>query len=154
MNKQTINRRYDFKISKNGFSLMELLIAMAIVGILAGIVYPSYTDGLTRSRRAEAMSEVVRVANLQEQYYADNRTYALDMTKLGLSTDPYITDNGYYSIDTVAVTGITVDFIVTASVAGSQSTNDSECTSFSINHLSQKTAKKGSDDNTAFCWER
>jgi type IV pilus assembly protein PilE len=139
---------------KTGFTLLELLIGVAIVGILAGIVYPTYVDSLARGRRAEAMSELVRVANLQEQYYADNRTYTIDMTNLGLSADPYVTTNGYYSIDTVAITNINSDFIITATVAGSQATHDSDCTSFTINNLSQKTAKKGAADNSSFCWGR
>jgi type IV pilus assembly protein PilE len=137
-----------------GFTLVELLISVAIVGILAGIVYPSYTDSVKRSRRSEAMVELVRVANMQEQYFADNRTYATDMTKLGFPADPYITENGYYSIDTAAVTTIANDFIITASAAGLQSSNDSNCTSFSLNYLGQKTAKKGAADNTNTCWEK
>ncbi|MFT4927969.1 MAG: type IV pilus assembly protein PilE [Phenylobacterium sp.] len=140
--------------TKKGFTLLELLVALAIAGILAGIAYPTYTDGLVRGRRAEAMSELVRIANLQEQYYADNRTYVKDMLKLGLSANPYISDNGYYSISAIADSDITVDFILTATAAGDQLTSDSECTSFSINHLSQKTAKKASADNTSLCWER
>lgn len=137
-----------------GFTLIELMIGIAIVGILAAIVYPSYTDGVNRSRRAEAMTELARIAALQEQYYADNRTYATDMTDLGLSADPYITENGYYSIDTAAVTSITTDFIITATAAGLQASADSDCTSFSWNYLGQKTAKKGSADNSTQCWEK
>lgn len=139
---------------KRGFTLVELLIAVAIVGILAGIVYPSYKDSVNRSRRTEAMTELVRIANLQEQYYSDNRTYATDMTKLGLGADPYVTENGYYSIDAAAVTAITSDYILTATAAGLQAGNDSTCTSFTLNYLGQKTAKKGSADNTNECWEK
>ena len=137
-----------------GYTLVELMVAVAIVGILAGIAYPAYKDSVSKSRRAEAMAELVRVANLQEQYFADNRTYTADMTKLGFSADPYVTETGYYSIDTTAVTALSADFIITATAAGLQSSNDSRCTSFSINHLGQKTAKKGADDNTNECWER
>lgn len=137
-----------------GYSLIELMIAVAIVGILAAVVYPSYTDGVNRGRRAEAMTELARIAMLQEQYYADHRTYATDMTDLGLSADPYVTENGYYSIDTAAVTAITSDFIITATAAGLQASADSECTSFTWNYLGQKTAKKGSLDNTNECWEK
>jgi type IV pilus assembly protein PilE len=142
-------------VNKNkGFTLIELMIGVAIVGILASIVYPSYTDSVNRSRRAEAMTELVRVANMQEQYFADNRTYATDMTKLGFSADPYITENGYYSIDTAAVTAITTDFMITATAAGLQGSNDSACTTFMLNYLGQKTAKKGTVVNTIECWNK
>lgn len=140
-------------VKQQGFSLLELMVTVAIVGILVGIVYPSYVDGLTRSRRAEAMSQIIRVANLQEQYFADNRTYATDMIKLGLAADPYITDNGYYSIDAVAVTAISEDFIITATATGIQAANDSYCTAFMVDNLGQKTAKKSGADNTGECWE-
>ncbi len=137
-----------------GFTLVELMIAVAIVGILAGIVYPSYKDSVNRSRRTEAMTELVRIANLQEQYYSDNRTYTTDMTKLGLGADPYVTENGYYSIDAAAVNSIASDFILTATPAGLQASNDSTCTSFTLNYLGQKTAKKGAADNSKECWEK
>lgn len=136
-----------------GYTLIELMIAVAIVGILAAIVYPSYTDGVNRSRRAEAMTELARIATLQEQYYADHRTYTVDMTDLGFSSDPYVTENGYYSIDTAPVTAIGTDFIITATPAGMQSA-DVTCTSFSWNYLGQKTAKKGAADNSNECWEK
>lgn len=137
-----------------GYTLVELMIAVAIVGLLAAVVYPSYTDGVNRSRRAEAMTELARLATLQEQYYADHRTYATDMTDLGFNADPYVTDNGYYSIDTVAVSAITTDYIITATAAGLQASADSQCTSFSLNYLGQKTAKKGAADNSNECWEK
>ncbi|NQZ12955.1 MAG: type IV pilin protein [Algicola sp.] len=140
--------------NNKGFTLIELMIGVAIVGILASIAYPSYTDSLNRSRRAEAMTELVRVANMQEQYFADNRTYAIDMTKLGFSADPYITENGYYSIDTAAITAITTDYLITATAAGLQGSNDGACTTFSLNYLGQKTAKKGTEDNTNECWDK
>jgi len=145
----TTKRQFRLK----GFTLVELMIGIAIVGVLAGIAYPSYVDGVERSRRAEAMTILVKVANLQEQYYADNRTYTTDMTDLGLSADPYVTDNGYYSVDTAAVTAIGTDFIITATSAGQQ-TSDGDCTSFSLNYLGQKTAKKNSTDNSNECWEK
>lgn len=139
---------------KHGFTLVELMIAVAIVGILASIAYPSYQDSVNRSRRAEGMTELVRIANLQEQYYSDNRTYTTDMAKLGLGADPYVTENGYYSIDAAAVSSISTDFILTATAAGLQGANDSSCTSFTLNYLGQKKAKKGEADNTNECWEK
>lgn len=71
-----------------GFTLIEVMITVAIVGILAAIAYPSYIDYVTKSGRAEGVAAVMEVANLQEQYYLDNRTYASDLTKLGMSANP------------------------------------------------------------------
>ena len=82
-----------------GVTLIELMVAVAIIGILAGVAYPSYVDFVTRSNRAEPQQELLRIANLQEMYYVDNREYTADMKALGLNADPYITDSGLYSID-------------------------------------------------------
>jgi len=60
---------------QNGFSLMELMIVVAIIGILAGIALPSYSDYLIRSRIAIATSELASKRTLMEQYFQDNHTY-------------------------------------------------------------------------------
>mgnify|MGYP001015441203 CR=1 FL=1 len=102
------------KSCNNGFTLIEVMITVVIVGILASIAYPSYTSFITKSGRSEGVAAVMRVANLQEQYYFDNRAYATDMSKLGLGANPFITESGYYS---VASSG-TDSFTITATAAG------------------------------------
>lgn len=79
-----------------GFTLIEVMIAVVIVGILASIAYPSYIDYVVKSGRSEGVAAVMKVANLQEQYYLDNRAYATDMTKLGLAASPFVTEHGRY----------------------------------------------------------
>ena len=58
-----------------GFTLMELMIAMAIVAILAAIALPSYTAYIQRGKIAEATSNLAAMRVLMEQYFMDNRTY-------------------------------------------------------------------------------
>ncbi len=60
----------------SGFTLVELMIAVAIVGILAAIVIPSYADYVRRGKIAEATSQLASMAVKLEQYFQDNRSYA------------------------------------------------------------------------------
>jgi len=127
-----------------GFTLIELLITVAIIGILAGVAYPSYVDYVLRSNRSEAQRELLRLANIEEQGFIDFRSYTNDMTDLGMATDPYITESKNYSIDgAIANSGST--FVLTATAQNAQ-TADSGCTSLTINEAGQKTP--------AACWEK
>lgn len=127
----------------NGFTLIELLITIAIISILAWLAFPSYLHFIARSNRTEAQRELLRIANLQEQYYVDTRNYTEDMKKLGLNNDPFITDNGYYSIDASLVDG---GFVLAAKALNTQKNNDSECAQLSIDETGLKLSK-------GKCWE-
>lgn len=125
-----------------GFTLIELMITVAIVAILAAIAYPSYIDYVTKSARSEGVAAVMRVANLQEQYYLDNRAYATDMTKLGLNASPFITENGHYS---VASSGGS-SFTITATAKGAQASRDSTCGTITM-------TSAGVKGPSAECWK-
>lgn len=130
-----------------GFTLMELMVAVAIVGILAAISYPSYTEYVARSNRTEGQRELLRIANLMEQHFLDNRTYTSDLTKLGLNESTYITEpNKYYSIDAKNVSSS--GYTLTATAQGNQATLDSNCLTLSINQTGKKSA--ASDE----CWDK
>lgn len=60
---------------RNGFTLIEIMIAIAIVGILSAVALPAYTDYLLRGKLTEAYSTLLALRTQAEQYYQDNRTY-------------------------------------------------------------------------------
>lgn len=124
-----------------GFTLVELMIAVAIVGILASIAYPSYTNFVARSNRSEPQRELKRLANLEEQLYVDSRAYTADLTLLGVA-NPYITPSRNYSI--TAVAGATT-FTLTATALLTQATNDSACPVLTITETGRQTPTS--------CWE-
>jgi type IV pilus assembly protein PilE len=136
----TINKALGIK----GFTLLELMISVAVVGIIASVAYPSYIDNIARANRSEGQRELLRLASLQEQYFIDHREYTSDMTKLGAATDPYITDSGFYSIDATVV-GVT--YTLKATAKGTQTTNDSSCLTLSVTDTGKKTA------TSTNCWE-
>ncbi|EDQ00655.1 type IV pilin protein [Shewanella benthica] len=119
----------------HGFSLIELMIAVAIMGILAAVIYPSYTDYVAKGARADGLAALLRVANLQEQFYLDNKQYATDMNLLGLGADPFVSDNGMYSIDSTG----TASFTAVATAQGVQASRDSDCASIQITDIGEKT---------------
>ena len=67
----------------SGFSLLELLVVLVIVGILASVAYPSYVDSVRKANRSEAIAELQNILAAQERYFLANRTYAKDLTLLG-----------------------------------------------------------------------
>ncbi len=62
-------------LNTKGFTLIELMITVAIVGILAGIAYPSYQDSVRKSRRADAQGALLGFANAMERYFTVNNSY-------------------------------------------------------------------------------
>lgn len=80
------------KIKDNGFTLIGSDDSCYIYhrNFTSAIAYPSYTRYVAQSTRAEGLSALMELTNLQEQYYLDNRKYATDLTKL-IGADPYIT---------------------------------------------------------------
>ncbi|QBG37735.1 type IV pilin protein [Litorilituus sediminis] len=136
------------KVTKSitGFTLVEVMIVVAIISILATIAYPSYVDHVIRSNRAEALIELTRVANLQEQFFVDNNRYTDDLNELGLGGVAYETQSANYSIASVIANNAT-QFTLTATAQHRQ-TQDTGCTAITLTHTGQK------DPLQASCWER
>jgi len=131
-----------------GFTLIEVMITVAIIGILAAVTYPSYNEYIWRSNRTEAQQELIRLANLQEQLFVDQRTYTANMSDLGVPVSaggyqiPRHSANKLYTI-TGTKDGRT--FILSAKAQGVQ-VKDTGCTTLTINESGLKTPITG-------CWE-
>ncbi|WP_235188621.1 type IV pilin protein [Catenovulum agarivorans] len=143
------------KAKKLGLTLVELMVSVAIVGILAAVAYPAYVDYYAQSYRSDVMRELVKAVNRQEAYYSDQMTYTADMTNLGYAADPYVVENSMYSIDVVTFEGmdLTQEFELRATAVVTQKNNDPNCASLSINHLGEKSAlDSNGNDSTSTCW--
>ncbi len=140
-------------VINKGFSLVELMVSVAIMGILAAVAVPQYSQYVAKGNRSEAMRELVVVANLQEQFLIENRSYTTDMTELGFDTDPFLSEKEKYSIDVEAVSDISIDFIIVATALAGQLSNDASCVKLRIDHLGQKSSVNSADvDTTDICW--
>jgi len=63
-----------------GFTLIELMIVVAILGIISAIAIPSYAEYVRKGKRADAKVELLKIAQLQESYFVQNLSYAKDLT--------------------------------------------------------------------------
>src|SRR5688500_3628639 len=115
------------KYKSLGFTLMELLIALAIVGMLSAIAYPNYRQYILRAHRAEGLTALQQTAAQMERYFSNNSSYAPDMATLGI---PNLTQNQYYSlsIGPGACGDPELCYILTADAQGAQ-VDDTDCPS-------------------------
>jgi len=93
-------------MKQNGFTLIELMITVAIVAILASIAMPSYENYTRRANRSDGLDTIHNILIAQERYYADNMEYASNLVKLGSATNSMTTPRGHYSISIRQCTGM------------------------------------------------
>lgn len=138
--------------SQCGITLIELMIVVAIVGILGAIAYPSYQQYVIRSARSDARAALLDAASRQEQFYLDNKQYTPTLGAGGLNLAA-TTEGGYYTIAIAAANAacpLATCYSLTATpVAGKPSANDATCGTLSLGSNGVKSAT-GTMPNE--CW--
>ncbi|MBL6906924.1 MAG: type IV pilin protein [Luminiphilus sp.] len=127
-----------------GMTLIELLIVVAIVGILAAIAGPAWNDQVIKSRRADARNTLLAAQIEQEQYRANNLTYATSMSAMGMGSFDSTTRD-YYRVEVVSADA--TSFLITATPNGNQA-NDSTCNVFAV----RQTGPEHSGYAALSCW--
>ena len=152
----------------SGFTLIEIMIVVAILGILASIAIPSYTQYILKANRSDAKVELNRIALLQSEYYTQNLSYAKNLTSApnagGLNLGAVVkSENDLYLISMTATpagcngrggANACIGYTLLALPQGSQA-NDAKCTGFRLNNVGRKEAKAGGGYSTAVgkkCW--
>lgn len=106
-----------------GFTLIELMITVAVIGILAAVVYPTYQNAMVKSRRASAQAFLADVAQRQQQYLMDARTYASGVGELKVTPPSDVSK--YYTVTFVVSASLPPAFTATAApLSGSPQSSD------------------------------
>lgn len=124
-----------------GFTLIELMIAVAIIGILLAIAVPNYNDYIKKASRSAAQSELLELASTQEKIFLNSSAYALNVTSAyngssagGLGRTSGTTQDGKYTLSVTP--GASTTYTLTATpVAGSTQATDG---TISINEAGQR----------------
>lgn len=131
---------------QKGFTLIEILIVVAILGIIAAIAIPSYTSFMNKTRRTDAMTILTELAGEQQRYLSENNRYANDLTDLGYPNDPFTTVEGFYTVSVENPSA--TSYVLTATpVPGGPQAGDTECGAFTLNSGGVKGSNSGTE-----CW--
>lgn len=135
-----------------GFTLIELMITVAVVGILSAIAYPSYQDYVRKSRRVDAKNALLDMASRQERFFSVNNKYSDTAAGLGYTALPYdVPSSGKGSAYqlSVASTDSGKTWTATAKAMGVQAKD--VCSDFTLTNMGTR-ANTGTGANRTDCW--
>ena len=118
-----------------GFTLIELMVVVAIVGILGAVAYPSYVEHVNRGRRAVAQGVLSDFATRQHQFFVDTRGYAASLAALRVSVPADV--SAHYDITVATTAGPPPGFTFTATPKGKQSSD--KCGALTIDAAGART---------------
>lgn len=151
---------------QSGLTLIELMVTIAIVGILAAIAIPSYSYYTLTTKRSAAKSSLQQVRGLLEQYYTNDKVYTTNLTDLGFQNSPLeinktgdeVAAGSSDIVYEIAIhTGAAIaycsncDYEVVATAKNTQ-TKDTNCAIFWFSSLGQKGSVKNGGGSSTGCW--
>jgi type IV pilus assembly protein PilE len=133
-----------------GFTLIELMIAVAVVAILGTLAMASYRSQIMKSRRTDARSAVLDLAGREEKLFSMINAYSAAAADMGYTALPATIGSGYYTVNvTINDPANPPSYLIVATAIGSQAA-DTTCATLSIDQLGNQTATPAG--NAATCW--
>lgn len=133
---------------QNGFTLVELMITVAIIGILTSVGYPSYQKHVQKAKRTEAQAALVSFATAMEQWRVENNNSYVIPTGNSIFADQVPTDGSGTKTYSLSITSDAMSYTLKATPVQT----DEECGDLTLKNTGEKGAKGVSPD-TAGCWE-
>ena len=139
------------KLRSNGFSLIELIVVIAIIGLLAAIAIPSYKGHMLKSQRVDGVAFLIEVASDQVRFYSEYNRYGTTMAELGYGEDATAVSNeGHYVVSIVTPAGAATYTLTATPVPGGPQIADADCLAMTINSSGVKTITGST--TPANCW--
>jgi type IV pilus assembly protein PilE len=132
------------KKNLNGFTLIELMLVVVIIGVLAAVAYPSYVEQVRKGRRSECKSAILQTSNLLERFYTINNSYSSDFAAIGGKN--FSGDNADSSSCTISIEAEGATFTVTAT----PKISDPNCGNLTLNNTGLKT--ESGSKSVDYCW--
>lgn len=150
---------------QQGFTLIEIMIVVAIIATIAAFAYPSYVEQVRKSKRSDAQIGLQQIAQRQEAYFSRTYSYAATLSQLNYAADTIDSPETQYSLTISSITPGTCNgtranactaFTLRAQPKTSTSqTHDTSCATFTLDNLGRKQAfdnASTSADTTEECW--
>jgi len=142
---------------QRGVTILELMIVMVIIAIISSVAYPSYMRYIVSSKRKAATSALLQISDKQQQFFMDNKSFANDLTLLGLPANPHIiSDDGMaaaaddadavYSLSLSDIAAAT--YTITATPLNSQLARDTHCGNLTLDQAGVRSTSGAGEG----CW--
>ncbi len=136
--------------NQSGFTLIEIMIVVAIIGIITAVALPSYQEHVVRTRRVTAAGCLVELGQFMERHYTANMTYAGAVLPTPTCTTELAS---FYTFAHATGQPTASTYLIEATPINVQLSSDAKCAAIKLNQLGQKTSSGTLSSTDPICWK-